>query len=178
MAFGDTALRTLAQRLSSQQVQHQFFARIHSDTFALLLTNLSGTLEQASAQAASSIENVLAQIAQPLQVHQQTLHLSAGAGVVMIPNDSQDPPELLREAETAMHLSKAAGDNRVPLFCPCPARGGQRPAGPAQRFKSRAAHHRPPRPKSCCCTTSRKSMPKANCTGWKPWCAGTTPSKG
>ena len=116
MAFGDTALRTLAQRLSSQQVQHQFFARIHSDTFALLLTNLSGTLEQASAQAASSIENVLAQIAQPLQVHQQTLHLSAGAGVVMIPNDSQDPPELLREAETAMHLSKAAGDNRVRFF--------------------------------------------------------------
>ncbi len=116
MATGDATLRALAQRLSSQQAPHQLLARIHSDTFALLLTNLSGTLEEASTQAARQVEQLLAQIAQPLPVQQHTLHLSAGAGVVMIPNDSKEPPELLREAETAMHLSKAAGDNRVRFF--------------------------------------------------------------
>ncbi len=46
----------------------------------------------------------------------QVLHLSAGAGVVMIPNDSRDAPELLREAETAMHRAKDAGDSRVYFF--------------------------------------------------------------
>jgi len=116
MATGDATLRVLAQRLSSQQAQYQLLARIHSDTFALLLTNLSGPLEEASAQAARQVEELLAQIAQPLPVQGHTLHLSAGAGVVMIPNDSKEPPELLREAETAMHLSKAAGDNRVRFF--------------------------------------------------------------
>jgi len=40
---------------------------------------------------------------------------------VMIPNDSRDPPELLREAETAMHLAKQAGDSRLGPWGPCQA---------------------------------------------------------
>ena len=34
----------------------------------------------------------------------------------MIPNDSRDAPELLREAETAMHRAKDAGDSRLYFF--------------------------------------------------------------
>ncbi len=91
-------------------------ARVDGDTFALLITDLHGDLQAASAQAARAIEQLLAAVAEPLEVRGQALHLSAGAGVVMIPNDSRDPPELLREAETAMHRAKEAGDTQVQFF--------------------------------------------------------------
>ena len=116
MAAGDAVLRTLAQRMSALQLQGQTLARVDGDTFALLLCDLPGDLKDASAEAARCIERVLAAIAEPVQVQGHTLHLSAGAGVVMIPNDSRDAPELLREAETAMHRAKNAGDSRVQFF--------------------------------------------------------------
>ena len=116
MAAGDTVLRTMARRLSALQSQGQRLARVDGDTFALLLCDLQGDLNQASAEAARTIERLLAAIAEPLEVQGQVLHLSAGAGVVMIPNDSRDAPELLREAETAMHRAKDAGDSRVYFF--------------------------------------------------------------
>ncbi|MCE1249656.1 MAG: EAL domain-containing protein [Comamonadaceae bacterium] len=116
MAAGDAVLRTLARRLSSLLGPGQTLARVDGDTFALLLTDLGGDLQAASTQAARSIEQLLLAVAEPLQVQGQALHLSAGAGVVMIPNDSRDPPELLREAETAMHQAKQTGDARVRFF--------------------------------------------------------------
>ena len=116
MAAGDVVLRTMARRLSALQGQGQSLARVDGDTFALLLCDLQGDLNQASAEAARTIERLLAAIAEPLEVQGQVLHLSAGAGVVMIPNDSRDAPELLREAETAMHRAKDAGDSRVYFF--------------------------------------------------------------
>lgn len=116
MAAGDTVLRTMARRLSALQQQGQTLARVDGDTFALLLSDLHGDLNDASAEAARNIERLLAAITEPLEVRGQVLHLSAGAGVVMIPNDSRDAPELLREAETAMHRAKDAGDSRVHFF--------------------------------------------------------------
>lgn len=116
MATGDAALRAIAKRLQQQVRQGQTLARVNGDTFALLITDLGNTLEAASAQAARCIENMLTCIGQPLEVEGHTLHLTAGAGLVMIPNDSRDPPELLREAETAMHQAKQSGDSRVRFF--------------------------------------------------------------
>ena len=116
MAAGDVVLRTMARRLSALQGQGQTLARVDGDTFALLLCDLQGDLNAASAEAARTIERLLTAIAEPLEVQGQVLHLSAGAGVVMIPNDSCDAPELLREAETAMHRAKDAGDSRVYFF--------------------------------------------------------------
>jgi len=116
MAVGDTVLRIMSRRLSALQQQGQTLARVDGDTFALLLPDLQGDLDAASAAAARSVEMLLAAIAEPVEVQGQVLHLSAGAGLVMIPNDSNDAPELLREAETAMHRAKDAGDEHVHFF--------------------------------------------------------------
>lgn len=116
MAMGDAVLRAMARRMQ-QRVRHgQALARVNGDTFALLLSDLGNTLEEASAAAANAVEGMLACIGEPLSLDGQTLHLTAGAGLVMIPNDSRDPPELLREAETAMHLAKQSGNSRVHFF--------------------------------------------------------------
>ena len=116
MSAGDAVLRALAQRLGESLEQADTLARVEADTFAVLLVNLQGDLAQASLQASTEVEALLSVISQPLESNEQSLHLSAGAGIVMIPNDSQEPQELLREAETAMHLAKEQGQNQLRFF--------------------------------------------------------------
>lgn len=116
MAVGDAVLRGVAQRLTHQLQQGQLLARLHGDTFSLLMPELEPALEQASTQAARTVERLLASLEQPLAVQNHTLHLSASAGVAMIPNDSRDPGEVLREAETAMHQAKLASGNCIRFF--------------------------------------------------------------
>lgn len=116
MAVGDKVLRLVAKRLSSQLAQGQILARVEGDTFAVLMTHLGDNLESASAEAARIVEHLLTVINEDMQVDEHNLHLQAGAGVVMITDESQEPAELLREAETAMHQAKVAEDNRVHFF--------------------------------------------------------------
>lgn len=116
MAVGDQVLRTAAQRLTQLQTQGQTLGRVHSDTFALLITDIPGTLEVASSHAQACTEALLESLAQPLQLQERLLHPHASAGIVMIPNDSQDAAELLREAETAMHQAKTEGHSRIHFF--------------------------------------------------------------
>lgn len=116
MAAGDSVLKQVAKRLSVELKSGQFLARVVGDTFALLMTDINGSLEQASAQAEAQLEQLLKVIEWPLEVAGQILHLSAGAGIVMIPNDSRDAPELLREAETAMHQAKRQGNGHIHFF--------------------------------------------------------------
>ncbi|MEN9465759.1 MAG: hypothetical protein RL217_1940 [Pseudomonadota bacterium] len=116
MAAGDAVLRAIAKRLAFHLQAKQFIVRVVGDTFALLLVELDGNLEQASTAAANQLEKILDLIQEPLEVQGQLLHISAGAGVVMIPNDSKDAPELLREAETAMHQAKQKGLERIHFF--------------------------------------------------------------
>ena len=116
MAAGDSVLRTIARRLSSLQEQGQSLARVDGATFAILFTELEGSLEEASTRTAHCVERLMKAICEPLTIQGQVLHLNTAAGVVMLPDDSRDPPELLREAETAMHLSKRINDGLVRFF--------------------------------------------------------------
>ena len=158
---------TAAERAASQG---QRLARVDGDTFALLLCDLQGDLNQASAEAARTIERLLAAIAEPLEVQGQVLHLSAGAGVVMIPNDSRDAPELLREAETAMHRARMRATAAC-TFSPMPCR---KPPANAWRCAATCAERWKPSPRRCCCTTSRRWTARAAWPVWSPWCAGRT----
>lgn len=116
MAVGDQVLRQIAQRLSLKLVQGHILARVEGDTFSVLITQLASDIEEASKQASSIIEELLAEIEHPLFIKEQNLHLQAVAGIVIIPNDSNDPAELLREAETAMHQAKLQDEGRIHFF--------------------------------------------------------------
>lgn len=116
MAAGDAVLRAVAKRLTTSLGANQFFARVVGDTFALLQVDLSSDLSKASTKVAANLEKILNDLQEPLNIHGQLLHINAGAGVVMLPNDSKDPAELLREAETAMHQAKQSGLARIHFF--------------------------------------------------------------
>ena len=116
MAAGDKVLRKVAKRLSQELAQGQILARVEGDSFAVLITHLESDLQKASTAAGGVVEQLLETLEQPMLIDEQSLHLQAVAGIVLIPNKSQDPAEVLREAETAMHQAKVSESSRIYFF--------------------------------------------------------------
>ncbi len=177
MAFGDTRLGTLAQRLSRPSKCSTSFLPASTATPCLAADQPerhTGTSQRPGGQqnrkrAGPNRPTPAGSPADPAPVRW------APGG-----HDSRMTAKTRRAAARGRNGHapvQSGGRQPCAVLADALQEGGQRPAGPAQRFKSRAAHHSPRAPKSCCWTTSRKSMPKANCTGGNP-CALEPPQKG
>lgn len=116
MSVGDTVLRIMARRLNELAHLGELVARVDGTVFAIFIANLEGSQAEAAAAAARVAEHCLKAMVEPVRIEGHVLHLTACAGLVMLPNDSRDAPELLREAETAMHQAKQQGEAQIQFF--------------------------------------------------------------
>ena len=147
---------TMARRLSALQSQGQRLARWMVTPSPCCCATCRRS-EPGIGRSCTHHRTLVGCVAEPLEVQGQVLHLSAGAGVVMIPNDSRDAPELLREAETAMHRARMRATAAC-TFSPTPCR---KPPANAWRCAATCAERWKPSPRRCCCTTSRRWTARA-----------------
>jgi diguanylate cyclase (GGDEF)-like protein len=108
--LGDQLLQAVARRLREALPSRHTLARIGGDEFVLLL-GLSAP-EDAPAFAAQQVDL----IAQPFQVGDQSLLISASIGVALYPANGADRHELLMNADAAMYHAKSAGKNGYRFF--------------------------------------------------------------
>ncbi|CAK0779437.1 diguanylate cyclase [Gammaproteobacteria bacterium] len=108
---GDQLLVEITSRLQSMLRAGDTLARMGGDEFALLL----GTLEQEK-ECSCVLERVLANIATPFNINDQSISVSASIGVTLFPHDSTDAGCLLRHADQAMYQAKEMGKNRFCFF--------------------------------------------------------------
>ena len=108
---GDHLLIELAGRLSSTLRGEDTVARLGGDEFVLLLSGLNDTSEIGLA-----LHRILAKVAEPYLLAEQTVQVSASIGVAVYPQDDVDPDTLLRHADHAMYQAKQAGRSRYHLF--------------------------------------------------------------
>jgi diguanylate cyclase (GGDEF)-like protein/PAS domain S-box-containing protein len=108
---GDDLLVVIADRLREALRDGDNLARIGSDEFVVVLTDL---------KHAQDCEPVLARLLQaasdPVPVRGDLLSVSASIGVTLYPQDLADADQLIRHADQAMYLSKQAGKSRYHLF--------------------------------------------------------------
>jgi diguanylate cyclase (GGDEF)-like protein/PAS domain S-box-containing protein len=108
---GDDLLIGIAQRLKEELRDGDILARIGSDEFVMVLTEL---------KHAQDCEPILLRLlkaaADPLFLREEMLHVSASIGVTLFPQDRADADQLIRHADQAMFLSKQAGKSRYHLF--------------------------------------------------------------
>ncbi len=109
--IGDEVLRAIAQRLPACIREEDTVARFGGDEFIILLTGV-GT-EQAIQVVT---DNVYEAVRKPLVVKGHSFHLDVSLGVAMYPNDGEDVPMLLRNADTALYRAKAAGGSSLRLY--------------------------------------------------------------
>jgi diguanylate cyclase (GGDEF)-like protein/PAS domain S-box-containing protein len=110
---GDCLLTTIAERLQSCARQGDTVARLGGDEFTLLLEDLRDGEE-----AKRVAERILEQFLKPVNLCGRDVLGSASIGIAISTEATEEPEDLLRDADTAMYQAKTSGKAGYMLFHP------------------------------------------------------------
>ncbi|MDD4914556.1 MAG: EAL domain-containing protein [Methylococcales bacterium] len=115
---GDRLLVEVSRRLGQYLRKEDVFARLSGDEFVIMLTDLSASLDGTALAAAGVIRNMLQILATPFVIDGQALNISASFGVTFFHPFADTAEEALKQADTAMYLSKKHGKNTYTFYHP------------------------------------------------------------
>jgi len=110
---GDELLRQIARRLTDSVRVHDTIARQGGDEFIVLLDQLEGHLG-----ATRVAQKILEALRAAFALSGTDQHVSGSIGIALYPDDGNDAPTLLKNADTAMFHGKAQGKNTYQFFTP------------------------------------------------------------
>ncbi|WP_258240482.1 putative bifunctional diguanylate cyclase/phosphodiesterase [Pseudidiomarina homiensis] len=110
LAAGDEVLKQVAKRLEKAINTPNFVARFGGDEFVVAISD-------ASLQSIETMgEELLAELAEPYQIRQQKLYLTASIGVACKSAEGQSAVDLIQHADTAMTFAKRQGRNHLHFY--------------------------------------------------------------
>lgn len=108
---GDDLLSGIAHRLTQLLSDTNLIARIGSDEFAVIATDVSGAHE-----ASLIAENIVASLAVPFELKGRQVFLEVSIGISLSPDDGESPESLARRADLALYHAKHLGGNRICIY--------------------------------------------------------------
>ena len=109
--LGDHIITTVAQRLSAQLEPNDFIARLGGDEYVLVRPNIDQDWDPAA--LFSRLRDV---INEPISLDITNVKISASMGLVTSPPHTGDAKDVLRDADTAMYVSKRSGRDQWTAF--------------------------------------------------------------
>src|ERR1041385_7558441 len=110
-ASADQLLIQIAHRVKTCMRQNDVLARVGGDEFAVLLDDVSG--EDEASSVATRIQQALSI---SFNLLGQEVYTTLSIGIALGSHQSDDVADMLRDAETAMHLAKTRGKARYEVF--------------------------------------------------------------
>jgi diguanylate cyclase (GGDEF)-like protein/PAS domain S-box-containing protein len=110
---GDKVLREIAKRLRSALRHTDKIARMGGDEFYVLIEELSS-----GHYVADIAQKLLDEASRPIRIGDQECQLSVSIGVSIYPDDGNDEPTLLKNADCAMYRAKEGGKNAYQFYSP------------------------------------------------------------
>ena len=110
-SMGDHLLVVLAHRMRGVLREGDILARLGGDEFAAVLVDLN-----TAADSQPVLARMLRAAADPVEIDDVVLRVSASIGYTLYPRDSADADQLLRHADQAMYAAKQLGKNCSCLF--------------------------------------------------------------
>jgi diguanylate cyclase (GGDEF)-like protein len=107
-AAGDQVLRTVAERLTDCMRKADTVARTGGDEFVMLLPVTDGEVG-----AVTTAKKVIEAVNLPIRFEGRALQVGASIGIALFPAHAITTEGLMRNADRAMHLAKAAGKNTI-----------------------------------------------------------------
>ncbi len=114
--IGDTLLRTVAARLTACVQAGTTVARVGSDEFVVLLTDLSTDPLQAQDRALQLAQRLQEALGGDMALGALNYHCTASVGMVLLTPQDDDPSEVLKRADLALEHAKSEGRGQVRLF--------------------------------------------------------------
>lgn len=108
---GDILLREVAERLMKIMRSEDTALRLGGDEFVILMSGIRSVED-----CELAVNRVLATIASPFRILENTIRITASIGITLYPNDSSVSDHLLRHADQAMYKAKEKGKNCYYLF--------------------------------------------------------------
>lgn len=109
--LGDVLLLEVAERLCRVVREGDTVARQGGDEFILLLTGVNRADD-----AVAAAGKIFDAFAAPFQVEGRELFVNASIGITLFPDDGEDMPTLLRNADTAMYRAKEEHGNAFRFY--------------------------------------------------------------
>lgn len=117
---GNHVLRTIGMRLQADLRHVDCVARLGSDEFAVVIQLQEGPDSRPwvddVTRATSIADRILQQVRRPVNIGGEPVHLSASVGIAVGASPHGEGSTLLRDAEAAVRLAKAAGGDRLAFF--------------------------------------------------------------
>ncbi len=110
-AFGDQVLISVAEVLRGSIRSFDTVSRFGGDEFVILLEELSSPRETIQA-----VQRIRQALRQPFILGGHEIQLTASMGITLGAQETDNPADLLRNANIAMHQAKKAGRNRFKAF--------------------------------------------------------------
>lgn len=108
---GDQLLKIVAQRLSECIRKTDTVARLGGDEFVVLLSSINRIQD-----VTTIARKILDTLSDPVSLAGQEVFSSGSIGIALYPMDGEDEDALLRNADTAMYVSKERGRNTYQFF--------------------------------------------------------------
>jgi len=112
-ATGDVVLRTLVSRIREVLRPGDVLARLGGDEFAIVLPELDD-----GADIDDVVGRILERMQEPFLFEGHTLDSRATIGSSLFPRDGRTPEELMKSADIALFIAKAAGSGQHRKFVP------------------------------------------------------------
>lgn len=108
---GDFILKEVARRLGTCVREMDTISREGGDEFVVILPDLDKP-EHARLVG----DKILHELARPVEIAGQDIHVTPSIGISHYPNDATDVQQLLKQADNAMYQAKDAGRNTIRFF--------------------------------------------------------------
>ncbi|MFL9896839.1 EAL domain-containing protein [Paraburkholderia fungorum] len=108
---GDALLCSVAERLSACVAPSDTLARVGGDEFVIVVSAYEST-----GHLIALAQRILEMIAVPFAVADNEYYMGASIGISLFPEDGQDVPTLMRNADSAMYHAKQCGRNNFQFF--------------------------------------------------------------
>ncbi len=115
-SFGDVLLSGVAERLlefcdtTASPGKKPWLARLGGDEFVIVLAEGDRARIEAFSLA------LQATLQAPIDAHSRKIRVTASVGVALFPQDGDTPSQLLKNADAAMYMAKAAGRDTTRFF--------------------------------------------------------------
>ncbi len=112
---GDACLETLTHRVGKLLPEDAFMGRLAGDEFGIAV-RIHEPQEGKRAWLQSFARKLLREIGQVLLVQGHELYITCSIGIACCPDDADNVPDLIRNADAALYHAKHGGGNRLEFY--------------------------------------------------------------
>ena len=109
--IGDKLIKKVAERLQASLREEDTISRNGGDEFVIVIKRMENS-DEAILVAQKLIENMI----NIFEIDSHKIHIGASIGISIYPNDADNGPELIKNADTAMFSAKKLGGNRLQFY--------------------------------------------------------------